>query len=286
MPRDHLPPRYRQGPFVAEPDAPSHRLDSIEAAPSILPLALHGVRWAANGIPLIKDIDCTFEAGLRTVIVGPNGAGKSLLLRLCHGLLAPHAGEVVWQGAAGRDPGRFQAMVFQRPVMLRRSVEANVAYALKSRGIVRKERRALIEEALSRTGLAHLAGAPARVLSVGEQQKLALARAWALRPQVLFLDEPTASLDPAATHVIEEIINAMHAAGTRIVLVTHDLGQARRLADEVVFMFRGRIREKAPAEAFFAGPRNDLAQAFLRGELLWWRRRSGECLAGQEDSNR
>jgi tungstate transport system ATP-binding protein len=163
-------------------------------------------------------------------------------------------------------------MVFQRPVMLRRSVAANVDYALKLRGMAAAERRAAVEDALGHTGLRRLADNPARVLSVGEQQKLALARAWALQPEVLFLDEPTASLDPAATHAVEQIINAIDAAGTRIVMTTHDLGQARRLGDEVMFLNRGRLLEKALAERFFSEPENDLAQAFLKGELLWWQR--------------
>ena len=133
-------------------------------------------------------------------------------------------------------------------------------------------RCALVEEALRRAGLNRFATTSARVLSFGEQQRLALARSWALRPQVLFLDEPTASLAPAATHAVEQIINAIDAAGTRIVMTTHDLGQARRLGDEVMFLNRGRLLEKALAERFFSEPENDLAQAFLKGELLWWQR--------------
>jgi len=237
---------------------------------SILPLALRDVSFAIGGKRLIKNVDCVFERDLCTVIIGPNGAGKSLLLRLCHGLLPPSEGAVVWAGADGRDPRPYQAMVFQRPVMLRRSVAANVDYALALRGISRNERRAVVRDALEWTGLSHLADHPARVLSGGEQQRLALARVWALDPEVLFLDEPTASLDPAATHSIEELISAIHAAGTRIIMTTHDLGQARRMADEVIFMHRGRVREKSPAAAFFAKPENELAQAFVRGELLWW----------------
>ena len=123
------------------------------------------------------------------------------------------------------------------------------------------------------TGLSRFAKTPARVLSFGEQQRLALARAWALKPQILFLDEPTANLDPAATHVIEEVIAAMDRSGTKIVMTTHDLSQARRLADEVMFLHRGRLLEKAPARDFFNGPQNDMAKAFLRGDLLWWQRR-------------
>ena len=238
----------------------------------ILPLTFQNVSFEIGGIRLIKDLNCTLEAGPRTMILGANGAGKSLFLRLCHGLIRPTTGRVLWQGAKGRDPADAQAMVFQRPVMLRRSVAANVDYALKLRGMAAAERRAAVEDALGHTGLRRLADNPARVLSVGEQQKLALARAWALQPEVLFLDEPTASLDPAATHAVEQIINAIDAAGTRIVMTTHDLGQARRLGDEVMFLNRGRLLEKALAERFFSEPENDLAQAFLKGELLWWQR--------------
>jgi tungstate transport system ATP-binding protein len=240
---------------------------------SILPLELRDLTFDAGGKSLVKQISCTFEQGPRTVVIGPNGAGKSLLLRLCHGLIQPTGGEVKWHGAGGRDPSRFQAMVFQRPMMLRRSVSANVEYALVVRGVPRADRGPRVEEALRHTGLRRLAAAPARVLSFGEQQKLALARAWALRPQVLFLDEPTANLDPAATHAVETTIQDIHAAGTRVIMTTHDLGQARRIADEVLFLYRGRLKEKASAETFFARPRNDLARAFLRGELLWWRKK-------------
>ncbi len=236
---------------------------------SILPLEARGVSFEAGGERLIKDISFTLEATTSTIVLGPNGAGKSLLLRLCHGLLKPSAGEIVWHGARGRDPTPYQAMVFQRPVMLRRSVAANVDYALSLRKVPRAQRRDLVDDALSRTGLERFARHPARVLSIGEQQRLALARAWALTPQVLFLDEPTANLDPTATHVIEQVIAAFDAAGTKIVMTTHDLGQARRLADEIVFMHQGRVLEKSPADAFFAGPEDASAKAFIRGELLW-----------------
>lgn len=240
--------------------------------PPILPLTLTGVSFEAGGVRLVKDMNCTFEAGSRTAIIGPNGAGKSLFLRLCHGLLQPTKGTVSWQT---KDAPDAQAMVFQRPVMLRRTVAANIDYALKLKHIGKAERRRRIDDVLGRAGLRRLEHQPARVLSYGEQQKLALARAWALRPQVLFLDEPTASLDPAATHSVEEIIQAIHAEGTRIVLTTHDLGQARRLSDEVMFLHRGRMLERAPTEKFFDAPENDLAQAFIRGELLWWKHGTG-----------
>ncbi|MBC8242579.1 MAG: phosphate ABC transporter ATP-binding protein [Alphaproteobacteria bacterium] len=244
--------------------------------PRILPLALENVAFEARGMRLIKDLSCRFEEDRRTVIIGPNGAGKSLLLRLCHGLIPPSAGTVRWCGVGAQRGSQYithrQAMVFQRPVMLRRSVAANVDYALSLRGIGRNQRRTIVDQVLQQTGLRRLWDNPARVLSGGEQQRLALARAWALSPEVLFLDEPTANLDPSATHSVEEIINAIHATGTRIIMTTHDLGQARRMADEVMFLHRGRLMEHAPADAFFEHPQNDLAQAFLRGELLWWKR--------------
>ena len=237
---------------------------------TILPLALDNVSFKIGTMRLIKDMTCEFDVGPRTAIVGPNGAGKSLLLRLCHGLLRPSTGTITWQAdeIAVREA---QAMVFQRPVMLRRTVAANVGYALKLRGLPSNERQNRTTDALSRVGLKRLKDSPARVLSFGEQQKLALARVWALKPEVLFLDEPTASLDPAATHDVEEIIQAIHAEGTRIIMTTHDLSQARRIADDVMFLHRGRLLEQAPAKQFFTHPKNVLAQAFVRGELLWWR---------------
>jgi|TARA_Y100000310_G_scaffold326578_1_gene391625 tungstate transport system ATP-binding protein len=250
---------------------------------SILPLQLKAVNFEHRGKRLIKDMTYSFEQGLRTIVIGPNGAGKSLLLRLCHGLLQPTSGEIVWQGGSGTDVARHQGMVFQRPVMLRRSARANVDYALSVRGVPRPTRNVVIDEVLQRTGLSRFATVPARELSVGEQQRLALARVWALQPQILFLDEPTASLDPPATHLVEEILEAIHDAGTRIVMTTHDLGQARRLADDVMFLHRGRMLEHAPAEQFFEEPQNDLAQAFVRGELLWWHRKHPLHKPGNRD---
>jgi tungstate transport system ATP-binding protein len=243
--------------------------DAMTASHAILPLAVQGLHYTVGGARLIDDLTFTLEAGPRTIIVGPNGAGKSLLLRLCHGLLQPSAGSVRWTNGAGIDPARHQAMVFQRPVMLRRSVAANVDFALALRKIPREARKRRVAEVLAKTGLEDFAHRPARVLSFGEQQKLALARAWALEPQVLWLDEPTASLDPAATRAVETIIAAIHASGTKIVMTTHDLGQARRLGDEVLFLCKGRLIERANMADFFDRPRNPLSKAFANGDLLW-----------------
>jgi tungstate transport system ATP-binding protein len=233
---------------------------------SILPLRLDDVSFAAGGRSLVDGVSLRLEAGPRTIVLGPNGAGKSLLLRLCHGLLAPTSGRVAWSGA---DAPRRQAMVFQRPVLLRRSARANVAYALSLRGIGGAARGQRADAALERFGLAPLAARNARVLSGGEQQRLALARAWAVRPEVLFLDEPTASLDPAATRAVEEALAAFAEHEVKIVMTTHDLGQARRLADEIVFLHKGRVVERSPAHSFFSAPASPEARAFLQGDLLW-----------------
>lgn len=237
----------------------------------ILPLTLEDVSFEAGGKRLIKDMNCQFDTDKRSIIIGPNGAGKSLLLKICHGLIQPHTGRVQWNDPDEKSARLNQAMVFQRPVMLRRSVSANIHYPLKLRNIAKAERDELTEEAMAMAGIGRLRDHPARVLSFGEQQKLALARAWALNPQVLFLDEPTASLDPAATHTVEELISAIHARGAKVIMTTHDLSQAKRIADEVLFIFRGRLLERAPTEQFFKQPENDLAQAFIKGELLWWK---------------
>jgi tungstate transport system ATP-binding protein len=226
----------------------------------ILPLKLVEVSF----LDIIQPVTMEIGSGPSTIILGANGAGKSVLMRLMHGLLAPTSGEVRWQGD---DPGRQQAMVFQRPVMLRRSALANVIYALRLAGAANAEVHAM--EALREVGLAHLAHRPARVLSGGEQQRLALARAWALHPEVLFLDEPTASLDPSATREIEAVIQAFDASGTKIVMATHNLGQARRLGDEVIFIHQGRLVERSPVDRFFRQPESAEAAAFIRGELPW-----------------
>ncbi len=255
---------------------------------SILPLHVKDVSFEARGKRLIKDMNFVLEAGSTTVVLGANGAGKSLLLRLCHGLLQPASGQVNWNGDCNFSNGvrRRQAMVFQRPVMLRRTALANIEYAMKLRKVAKEERQERAYEVLKKVGLARLADQPARVLSGGEQQRLAVARAWALSPEVLFLDEPTASLDPSATHSIEEAIQAIAGEGTTIMMTTHDLGQAKRLATRVMFLHRGRLLEQGEAAEFFAGPKNDLAQSFLRGELLWWKRKAPYPGGGQPEVHR
>jgi len=205
----------------------------------------------------------------RVAILGPNGAGKSVLLRVMHGLLEPSAGAVAWAHVGARAPR--VAMLFQRPVLLRRSVEDNITFALRHSALHRHEPAARLRErahlALARVGLAHLGARPGRVLSGGEQQRVALARAWSLEPDVLLLDEPTASLDPGATRAVEGIIHEIAASGVAVVLVTHHRGIAKRFADHIVFMDRGRIAEESAAPVFFSAPASEPARAYLEGDL-------------------
>ena len=234
---------------------------------SDLPLVLENVAYAAGGVTIVHDLTLTIGVGAPTVLVGPNGSGKSTLIRLAMGLIAPTSGRITWGGRAESD-GRRRAMMFQRPVMLRRSAAGNLDYALGAAGIGRDTRASRVDELLAEVGLLHVADRPARRLSGGEQQRLALARALARDPQILFLDEPTASLDPAATKAVEDIIRSVAQTGVKIVMATHDLGQARRLAGEIVFMLRGTVHECAGAERFFTAPATPEAAAFVRGDLV------------------
>lgn len=235
--------------------------------PRVLPLSAERLSFAAGGVTVLSDVSLVIASGSRNVVMGPNGAGKSVLMRLLHGLLTPTAGSVKWSHTEMAMVRRAQAMVFQRPVLLRRSVRQNVEFALQLQG--HKDVCRAAEAALERVGLMHLADRAARLCSGGEQQRVALARAWALQPEVLFLDEPTASLDPAATRAVEETISAIHAQGTTVVMTTHDLGQARRIADRVLFLYQGRLVEDSAAGDFFQRAQSPEAAAFMRGELLW-----------------
>ena len=191
-----------------------------------LPIVFEEVSFVVRDVTILDRITLAFAAGAPTVVVGPNGAGKTTLLRLAMGLIQPTAGRATWGGRADASPDR-RAIVFQRPVMLRRSTEANLRYALEAANVPSAEHAARVRELLALVGLANLGDRPARKLSGGEQQRLALARALAKDPQVLFLDEPTASLDPAATKSVEDLIQDVAARGIKVVMSTHDLGEAR-----------------------------------------------------------
>jgi tungstate transport system ATP-binding protein len=239
----------------------------MRAPASDLPIVLDEVSFVAGAVTILDRVSLAIAAGAPTVLIGPNGAGKSTLLRLVMGLITPSRGRLSW---GGRDEASsaHRAMVFQRPAMLRRSAGGNVRYALAAAGVPRNERDARAGELCTLVGLNGLGRRPARKLSGGEQQRLALARALAKQPETLLLDEPTASLDPAATKAIEDVVRAVTVRGIKVVMSTHDLGEARRLAGEIVLMHRGRVVESGPAEAFFSAPKTAEARRFIAGELL------------------
>ena len=240
---------------------------SAVPAAAALPVEAHGLGVRLGGRDILRDISLRLEAGMRTVILGANGAGKSVLLRALHGLIPLHIGRITWAG--GPRPRGAEAMVFQRPVMLRRDALANIEYALAVNGVSGEARHRRARAAIERVGLSSAARRPARILSGGEQQRLALARAWALEPRILYLDEPTSNLDPTAAAEIERQILAIHESGTRIVMTTHSLGLARRVADEIFYLHEGRLAEHASAARFFAAPKSAEAAQFLKGELPW-----------------
>lgn len=239
--------------------------DAAEAPqPQILPLAVRDLVLRFGDLPVLDGVSLDLGASGCTMIVGPNGSGKSLLLKLLHGLMQPTEGQILWGQHAAADVTARQALVFQKPVLLRRSVAANIDFVLRARGKDRTRRDSLLDH----VGLAHKADQPARLLSGGEAQRLALARALAIDPEVMFLDEPTASLDPASVVAIERIVSEARDRGVRIIFVTHDMGQARRMADDVVFLHRGRVAEHSPATEFFPEPGCAAARDYLNGRIV------------------
>ena len=245
--------------------ATQSRAGSSEVVPKVICVA-RNLTYQVAERRLVDGIDLALPASTLTMLMGPNGAGKSLLLRLLHGLIEATEGDVTWFGEPmGLAVRKRQAMVFQKPVLLRRSVAANFDFVMKLRG---RADRSVRDELLNDVGLLAHANQPARQLSGGEQQRLALARALALRPQVMFLDEPTASLDPASAVMIEDILRRVQRSGTKIVMVSHDPAQAKRLADEVVFMNRGKLVEHSGVGAFFTTPKSAAAAAYLDGKLI------------------
>ncbi len=233
----------------------------------MFPQRVSGLRFQPNGRAVLDGLDLELSGEGISVILGPNGTGKTLLLRLLAGLLPAHGGTITW-GDAAQPAGRM-AMVFQQPMLLRLSVFTNVDFALRPQALSAAERRAWTNEVLARVGLAHRARDCARLLSGGERQRLALARAWVMRPRLLLLDEPTASLDPSATEAVERIIREIRTDGAKVLMTTHNLGQATRLADDVVFLADGRVQEHEAAQRFFARPQSPAARAFMQGELPW-----------------
>lgn len=234
---------------------------------ALLPVEVERLVLRRGGRAILGPLSARIEGAGITIVMGPNGAGKSSLLRALHGLERISAGTIRWP-LPEPEARQRQAFVFQQPTLLRRSVLDNIAYPLRLRGQSRTEARARAEALAREVGLGAHLSRPAHVLSGGERQKLALARAMILSPDLLFLDEPCASLDPHATREIEALLVAARDRGTRLIMATHDLGQARRLADEVWFLHQGRLCEATPAPEFFTCARSAEAQAHLRGDLI------------------
>jgi tungstate transport system ATP-binding protein len=232
-----------------------------------LPVVFDGVSVTAGPVTILDNIALTLAPGAPTVLIGPNGSGKTTLLRTAMGLVAPTRGRITCGGRENVPPLK-RAIVFQRPAMLRRTAGANIRFALSAAGIPRAEHTRRTGELLELVGLGSLADRAARRLSGGEQQRLALARALARDPAVLFLDEPTASLDPVATKAVEDIIRAVSQRNIKVVMATHDLGEARRLAGDIVMLHRGRVVETGAAASFLDAPQTAEARVFLAGELL------------------
>lgn len=233
-----------------------------------LPLHIQHLHVEKKGNTLLNDINLSIESTNVTVILGPNGAGKSLLLRIAHGLELPNKGTLKWNTQLPQPQQSWRAFIFQKPVLLRRSVRANLEYVLSLHKVEKSKHNQLIEDALKHTGLFHLAERNARVLSGGEQQRLNIARAWVLQPKVILFDEPTAELDPTGTAAIEQLIETIAQEGTKIIMTTHDLGQAHRLASDILFLHEGRLVEYSLAEDFFEQPKTKTAQNFIAGKLL------------------
>lgn len=240
---------------------------AIDTYPVDKGIRLDNIHLKIKNKHLIKGVSLRLSERGISIILGHNGAGKSLLLRLIHGLISPTQGTVYWDNCAIEKVRHTQAMLFQSPVLLRRSTFANVIYPLQKRRMNKKLATQKATAALERVGLSHLHQQPARTLSGGEQQRIALARALCLEPKLLLLDEPSASLDPSATAIIEQLIGDIANQGCKIIMTTHDLGQARRLASDISFLHAGRLSEQSAAEAFFQRPQSAAGQAYLSGQL-------------------
>lgn len=232
-------------------------------------LSVDGLQITRKGKALLNVPHLSLDGLGPTLILGPNGAGKSLLLRCLHGLIVPERGQVRQDGVLLNSEHKArQAMVFQQPVLLRRTVAANLDFVLKRQGLSRSARKSRIEELLTEGGLEDKARQSARSLSGGEAQRLAILRALALDPETLFLDEPTSALDPGATQMIERMILRASTRGVRIVMVTHDIGQARRLAADVVMMQGGNVMEHGVAKRVLNTPESPASRRYLAGGLV------------------
>ena len=230
---------------------------------SILPLKIDRVWFKNAGEILLENITLSIEKGLPKILMGANGSGKTLLMRVAHGLLMPTQGRVSWADNEKSFGSVRQTMVFQKPIMLRRTVKENLLFALNAIENDRTIKEQLVQKALSEVHLSHKADAYAPTLSQGEQQKLAIIRACLLKPEVLFLDEPTSNIDPHYTREIESLIRTISNQGTQIIMATHNIDQAKRLNGEILFMKKGRLIDKRNTNEFFANIKDSHISEFL-----------------------
>ncbi len=223
----------------------------------------------------LQDVTLTVERGELFGLLGPNGAGKTTLIKILTTLLAPTSG---WARVAGADVTTEPDSVRPRINMVSGgessgygllTVRENLWMFSQFYGVPSKEANERIEALLEMVGMKDRMHTKSSDLSTGLRQKMNIVRGFLTEPEVLFLDEPTASLDPSATREIEAVIRAFDAAGTKIVMATHNLGQARRVGDEVIYLHQGRVLERAPADRFLRQPATAEAAAFIRGEMPW-----------------
>ena len=258
--------------FMPTSDLPAMRgTDTAANVRSHFPIKLSGLCFETTRKKIIDSLSVSFADVPCTAIIGHNGAGKSVLLRLLHGLLSPSSGAITWGEQRARSkitaPYAWQAMVFQKPLLLNRSVGANLRFVLKRQAYRGAELEIALQNYLALADLEQAVNRPARVLSGGEAQRLAIVRALAMGPHLLFLDEPTASLDPAAKSSVEQLLKKIMDEGVRLILVTQDVGQAERLANDIVVMHEGRVVESGPALKVLNTPQSAEANAFLKHQI-------------------
>lgn len=232
-----------------------------------LPLTVKHLTYSKDKTVLLNDVNLDINGSNSTIILGHNGAGKSLLLKLLHGVIKPDSGSIYWNKDKPDSRQYWRSFLLQKPTFFKRSVRYNIEFVLKIAATPKNERESRCDEALAICGLQNLSERNAHSLSGGEQQKLSLARAWVLKPDVLLLDEPTVALDPPFTLSFEEIIQQFKQSHTKVIMTTHDLAQAKRLADEIVFIYGGMILENSSAEQFFRRPESEEAKKFISGKL-------------------
>ena len=233
-----------------------------------LPLIAENISYEVKNKKLIRDVNLEINSTGSTIILGHNGSGKSLLLKLLHGVITPNSGKVTWNNNTPSTQQYWRTYLLQTPTFFKQTVQYNIEFVLRIAGIPANEHESRCQQALNICGLANMNQRNTHSLSGGELQKLSLARAWVLEPNVVLLDEPTVALDPPSVIGFEKIIHQFKQSNTKVIMTTHDLAQAKRLADEIVFIDAGKVIEQSPAKKFFLGPQSIQAQNFISGNLI------------------